>query len=42
MRQHATFIVSQHTFMLAQHLTLNDFLVQNSFPMREWHVKHMS
>ena len=33
--------VDTHTFMLAQYLTLNDFLTQNSFPMREWHVKHM-
>jgi len=22
-------------------LLIGDFLVQNSFPMREWHVKHM-
>ena len=30
------------TFMLFRLLLhMGDFLVQNSFPMREWHVKHM-
>ena len=27
--------------MLAQHLTHMIFLVQNSFPLREWHIEHM-